>query len=331
MQYRTLGHTGLKVSAIGLGTNSFGGRADAQQTMDILKTAYEGGITLIDTANNYTGGHSETLIGEALHGVLKGKRHELVVATKAGLPTGSGPNDSGTSRFHLLREVEGSLTRLRTDYIDLLQVHTWDPRTPLDETLMTLDALVRSGKVRYIGCSNYRAWELMKALAVSDRHHLTRYQSIQLSYSLADRSLEREVLPLCRDQGIGLIAYFPLAGGILTGKYRGGAIPPGSRAEKAPAFFKDHLNDQYLSLAEEVADLAASLGLSTAQLALAWVLARQETTSAIAGATRGEQVLENLQASEATLESETLDALSRLSGGFYWHPPFGDYRLEDSP
>jgi aryl-alcohol dehydrogenase-like predicted oxidoreductase len=325
MQYRTLGRTGLKVSTVGLGTNSFGGRADARATEAILRAAVEAGITLIDTANVYTGGQSETLIGEILHGALKGRRPDLILTTKAAMPVGPRPNDRGATRQHLMREVERSLTRLRTDYLDVYWIHTWDPLTPLEETMSTLDALVRQGKVRYVACSNYRAWETMKALSVSDRHHWVRYQAVQLSYSLADRLSEWEILPMVRDQGLGFVAYFPLAGGILTGKYHGGAVPETSRANTAPEF-QTRLKAQYLTLADGVAEVAREVGATPGQVALAWILAHPEVSSAIAGATRAEHVGANAAASDLVLSAEVLARLDQLSEAFRWHAPFGDYR-----
>jgi aryl-alcohol dehydrogenase-like predicted oxidoreductase len=331
MHYRRLGTTGLRVSAIGLGTNAFGGRADASRTEAVLVAAVEAGVTLIDTANVYTGGQSETLIGQVLRGALKGRRDDLILASKAAMPTGPGPNERGATRYHLLREVEKSLTRLGTDYLDLFWVHTWDPETPLEETLSTLDALVRAGKVRYVGCSNYRAWETMKALGVSAEHHWVRYQAVQLSYSLADRVVEREVFPLLRNQGLGLVSYFPLAGGILTGKYQGGHVPEGSRADAAPAF-RQQLKEEYLTLADGVTRLAREAGVSPSQLALAWVLDHPEVSSAIAGATRPEQVQDNVAAADVVLTADVRAELDRLSERFRWSPPFGEYRpLDPTP
>lgn len=293
MLYRQLGRTGLKVSAYALGTNSFGGRADEAVSAAIIRHALDHGVNLIDTANLYTEGRSETIIGKA----VRGRRHEVVLATKCGLPVGGGPNDRGASRAHILRELEGSLRRLDTDYVDLYQIHTWDGETPLEETLRTLDDLVTQGKVRYVGCSNYAAWQLAKALWTSDRHGWVRYESVQPEYSVADRRIEDELLPLCRDQTVGVLAYFPLAGGILTGKYRPGAPPPpGSRAVTQPRWGDRALNERNLGLAEAFARLAAEAGVAPAQLALAWLMARPGVTAAIVGATRVEQQAENLKA-----------------------------------
>lgn len=201
MQYRRLGSSGLKVSVLGLGTNAFGMRADAVSATKIINYALENGVNFIDTANIYTKTESETIIGQA----LKGNRHNVVLATKAGLVKGPGPNERGSSRYHLQNELEDSLRRLNTDYIDLYQIHTFDPDTPLEETLRTLDDMVRAGKIRYIGASNYAAWELMKAVGISEKLNLNRYVSTQISYSLADRTPESE---LCRCVWIKVLALF---------------------------------------------------------------------------------------------------------------------------
>ncbi len=299
---------------LGLGTNAFGGRATAEDSREVIAAALAHGITFIDTANIYTRGQSETIIGEA----LEGRRHEAVLATKAGLVAGPGPLDRGSSRHHLMRELEGSLRRLRTDYVDLYQIHTFDPWTPLEETLRTLDDMVRQGKARYVGASNYRAWELMKALGLSDRLGLERFISIQPSYSLGDRVPERELVPLCLDQGVGLIAYFPLAGGLLTGKYRSGeAPPPDSRAAKAPAFGERMLgSDARIALAEGVAALAQEIGSAPAQVALAWLIHKPAVATAIAGATRVSQVEDNAGAAEVALDEAAMERLDALSAPF---------------
>ncbi len=312
MKHLPMGQTGVKVSAIGLGTNSFGGRADRATSVAILHRAIDAGIILIDTANIYTATASETIIGEG----LRGRRHQVLLATKAGMQTGEGPNDGGASRHHLMRELDASLRRLQTDYIDLYQIHTWDPATPLEETLRTLDDMVRSGRVRYIGTSNYTAWQVTKALWVSERRGFVRFETVQPSYSLADRAVERELVPLCQDQGVGLIAYFPLAGGILTGKYRRGQDPPkGSRAVTQPQF-ANRISDQGLRLAEDVAALASEVHCTPSQLALAWLIRQPAVCSAIAGATSVAQLEENLGALEVTLSGEVLARLDEISRPF---------------
>lgn len=324
MQYRNLGKSGLKVSAIGLGTNSFGGRADQKTSVDIIHAALDHGITLIDTANGYTGGQSEQIIGEA----LKGRRHEAVIATKAGLPQGEGPYRRGTSRRHLTQQLEQSLRRLGTDYIDLYYMHTYDLDTPIEETLRTLDDFVRQGKVLYLGCSNYRPQELQNALDVSRTHQWERFCALQPSYSLFDRTPERELVPLALDQGVGLVAYYPLAGGLLTGKYRGGQIPAGSRAEKQ-AGWMSRVSEAMRRAGDEFADLAEREGLDPAALAVAWLVARPAVASAIVGATRVEQVLDNLKALEVTISPELAQTLEELSAPFVTGDPFGWYRIDE--
>ncbi|MBX5467531.1 MAG: aldo/keto reductase [Firmicutes bacterium] len=326
MEYARLGRSGLRVSRIGLGTNAFGARADARAARLVLEQAIASGVTLIDTANIYARTQSEAIIGEVL--AASGLRHQVILATKAGLGRGEGLVDRGGSRWHLLRELEGSLRRLRTDYIDLYQIHTYDPNTPLEETLATLDAAVRAGKVRYIGCSNYAAWELARALEVSRAHHWEPYISVQPGYSLVDRGVERELVPLCLDQGIGILAYYPLAGGILTGKYRPGEPPPpDSRAATEPTFAR-RLDRDRLQTARAVAEEAQALGVTPAQLALAWLLHRPGVTSAIVGATRPEQLRENLGALEVPWTETVAQRLDALSERFVWAPPFAEYRID---
>jgi len=323
MYYRRLGGSGLKLSALGLGTNAFGKRADTKTSRRVIDTALEHGVTFLDTANIYARTASESILGDA----LSGRREHVVLATKAGLPTGDGPYDRGSSRHHLMRELEGSLQRLQTDYIDLYQIHTFDPETPLEETLRALEDMVRSGKVRYIGASNYAAWELMKALGISERLGLPRYVSVQTSYSLADRTPEQELVPLCLDQGVGIIPYFPLAGGILSGKYVSAeSIPSGSRADTDPGFAR-FLSGGALTLGRRVAELAAERGCSPSALALAWLMHQPVVGSVIVGATRPEQLLDNLACIELELDDELILALDELSEQTRYGQPFAVYRL----
>ena len=325
MQYRHLGNSGLEVSVLGLGTNAFGARANADISTKIIHVAIDQGINFIDTANIYSHTESERIIGEA----LKGHRHEIILTTKAGLPMGNGPHDKGSSRTHLLRELEASLKRLQTDYIDLYQIHTFDPLTPLEETLQTLDDLVRAGKIRYIGASNYAAWEIMKALAISDHRHLIRYISVQSSYSLADRTIEQELVPLCIDQGVGIIPYYPLAGGILTGKYRtDGVIPEGSRADKNPDF-KNRLDNHRVTLGANIAKLAEQYGMTPSSLSLAWLMHQPVVSTIIAGATNVNQVHDNLTSASLHLDEHLLHALNDMSNEFKYGLPFATYRIDE--
>ncbi|MHB8733022.1 MAG: aldo/keto reductase [bacterium] len=312
MIYRSLGRSGLNVSAYGLGTNSFGGRADEQTSIAIIHHAIDHGVNLIDTANIYTDSNSERIIGKA----TRDRRDRVVLATKCALKVGDGPNDEGASRFHIMREVERSLARLATDHIDLYQIHTWDARTPLEETLRALDDLILAGKVRYIGCSNYAAWQLCRALWISDRRGFVRYESVQPAYSPADRRIEPELVPCCVVEGVGLIVYFPLAGGVLTGKYRPGSPPPqGSRALTQPQFAK-RMNEQNLHLAQDMAGLASEIGCTVSQLTLAWVMQRPGITSALVGATKVAQQEENLKAVDLTVPPQILDRVTELSAAF---------------
>lgn len=323
MQYRRLGHSGLKVSVLGLGTNSFGKRADYKTSKEIIDSAIHNEINFIDTANIYAGTESERIIGEA----LQGRRHEVVLATKAGLVKGAGVNERGSSRYHLMTELEHSLKRLQTDYVDLYQIHTFDPETPLEETLRTLEDMVRSGKVRYIGASNYAAWELMKALGISDRLGLNRFVSTQTSYSLADRTPENELVPMCLDQGVGIIPYFPLAGGILSGKYSSKeGVPEGSRAQTDPGFNR-FLNEHTIAFGEKVGKLASELDCTPSALSLAWLMHQPVVSTVIVGATRANQLEENAMSVSLKLNEDVLKELDTLSSTYRSGDPFAYYRL----
>lgn len=323
MRYERLGHSGLEVSALGLGTNSFGSRADAKTSEHIIHAALDSGINFLDTANIYSDTASERIIGQA----IEKRRDQVILATKAGLPTGKGPNQQGSSRRHLELELENSLKRLRTDYVDLYQIHSFDPNTPLEETLRTLDDMIRAGKVRYIGASNYAAWELMKALGISDRLNLNRFISMQTSYSLADRTPEREMVPLCIDQGLGIIPYFPLAGGILTGKYTSATdAPAGSRLDKNPSFAQ-RMSESSLALGRDVSRIAAEAGCSASSLSLAWLMEQPVVSSVIVGATRVEQVEDNLKSVELALQNSVMAQLDEASRSFRNGEPFGYFRL----
>ncbi|KKO54048.1 aldo/keto reductase [Paenibacillus sp. DMB20] len=323
MLYRRLGNSGLQVSQLGLGTNAFGKRADQETSARILHYALDHGINFIDTANIYANTESESIIGQA----LAGKRHNVVLATKAGLVRGNGPNERGSSRLHLQQELENSLRRLQTDYVDLYQIHTFDPNTPLDETLRTLDDMVASGKVRYIGASNYAAWEIMKAIGISELKGYVRYASTQTSYSLADRTPELELVPMCLDQGVGIIPYFPLAGGILTGKYGGGeGVPSGSRADTDPNFNR-FLEEKNIRLGQEVARLAAENGWTPSALSLAWLMNRPAVSTVIVGATSPEQLESNMKCLDIRLDTELGTRLDEISDPFVYGKPFASYRL----
>ena len=310
MEYRQLGKSGLKVSAIGLGGNTFGNGADEAQTARIIHRALDLGINFIDTADTYSRGVSEQFVGKA----VAGRRQQALIATKVYGRMGEGPNDTGLSRKHILEGVEASLKRLDTDYIDLYQVHNVDASTPIYETLSTLDGLVRQGKVRYIGCSNFLAWQLCEALWASDRKDLTPFVSVQPRYNVIDRTIERELVPFCRQYGIGIVPYSPLAGGILTGKYRLGEAPPAdTRAGRNPRL-QQQLNEAMLGKVSALAKWARDQGHDVGHLALAWLLSRPEVSTIIAGATKPEQVEDNARAAEWRLSAGDLEEIDRLLG-----------------
>ncbi len=312
MQYKNLGRTGLKVSRICLGTNMFGaGYVDDARAISVVHRAHELGINFIDTADAYNSGTSEHVVGKA----VRGQRHDFVVATKGFVATGDGVNSSGLSRKHLMDAVEASLRRLDTDYIDLYQVHFWDPDTPLEETLRTLDDMVRQGKVRYIGCSNFAAWQLCRALWVSDKLGLERFESVQPAYNFDRRDIEAELFPLCEDQGVGVIPYQVLMGGVLTGSYNRRARPPedshmsSRHAERAR---DSYWTDKNFDRAERLKTLAAELGWEPTQLVLAWVLSRPSVASVIVGASRPEQIEKNAAAVDIDLPADAAKALEQL-------------------
>jgi aryl-alcohol dehydrogenase-like predicted oxidoreductase len=311
MQIRRLGRTGLKVSEICLGTMTFGNQCDEKTSFAILDKAAEHGVDFLDCADVYpvppapeTAGRSEAILGQW----LESRREKFVVATKCRMRVGHGPNDEGLSRKHILKAAEDSLRRLRTDYIDLYQTHSADPETPLDETLRALDDLVRSGKVRYVGCSNYPAWQLALALGVSERLGLARYDCLQPRYNLLYREIESELLPLCRDQGVGVIAYNPLAGGLLTGKYRDQATAPQSGrfalGKTGELYRERYWQHAQFEAVDHLAKFFETRGKPLVQVAVAWVLAQPGITSAIVGASRPEQLDQSLPAVNMKLDAE---------------------------
>ncbi len=328
MEYRQLGRSGLRVSTVTLGTMGFGGtgwaapvgQIDVEGARQQIDLAREAGVNLFDTADVYSSGTSEEILGQALGSA----RDDVLVATKARMPMGDGPNDAGLSRHHVIRAAEASLRRLGTDYIDLYQVHEWDGHTPLEETLAALDHLVNSGKVRYIGCSNYAAWQLMKALWISEREGLARFVSQQVYYSLQARDIEYEIVPACVDQGIGILVWSPIAGGLLSGKYRRGVeAPAGSRHLSEWSEPPVHDEDKLYDTIEELVAIGADHGVSAAQVALAYTIAKPAVTSVIVGARTPEQLADSLGAAELTLSAEELDRLDAVSAQPllypYWH------------
>ena len=328
MEYRQLGNSGLQISALTLGTMTFGGQggfakvgdtdvAGAKRQIDMCLDA---GVNVIDTADVYSTGGSEEIVGQA----LGAKREDVLLATKVRMRMGDGPNMEGLSRHHVISGCEASLRRLRTDHIDLYQVHEWDGLTPLEETLGALQYLVDTDKVRYVGVSNYAAWQLMKTLGIAERDHLPRFVSQQIYYSLQERSAEYELVPLAADQGLGTLVWSPLAGGLLSGKYRRGQhAPEGSRHfggwDEPPVYDEDKLYDT-IDVLVEIAD---GHGVSAAQVALAWLLGRPTISSVIIGARTDEQLEDNLKAANLQLTDEErlrLEEVSRPPLLYpYWH------------
>jgi aryl-alcohol dehydrogenase-like predicted oxidoreductase len=328
MDYRQLGRSGLRISALTLGTMTFGGRgnfasvgetdvAGARRQLDLCLDA---GVNLVDTANVYSDGLSEEIVGEILHG----RRERTLVATKLRMPMGDGPNDAGLSRHHIVDQCEASLRRLQIDHIDLLQVHEWDGVTPLEETLAALDTLVTQGKVRYVGCSNYSGWHLMKALGIAREHGFERFVSQQIHYTLQAREAEYELVPIAVDQGVEILVWSPLAGGLLSGKYRRGKdMPEGSRGltdwNEPPVRDEEKLYD----IVEVLVEIGEGHGVSAAQVAIAWLLGRPGVASVVVGARTDEQLADNLKAAELTLDDDERARLDDVSAPPllypYWH------------
>ncbi|GAA1680403.1 oxidoreductase [Mycolicibacterium murale] len=321
MKYRMLGNTGVYVSVVSLGTMTFGGTGttlgdalgglDLRAAESVVGQALDLGVNLIDTADVYSGGESEELLGTA----LGARRDDVILATKFSARTGTGPNQIGASRLHLMRALEDSLRRLKTDHIDLYQLHSIDPVTPIEETLAALDDAVRQGKVRYVGCSNLAAWHMMKAQAASERHGWTRFVASQSYYSLLGRDVEQEIVPMALDQNLSLLVWAPLAGGILSGKYgRSGADEPGAR--RAAADYPDFPPVDPHS-AWDVVDVLRSVanrhGVSPAQVALAWVLSRPAVTSVVVGAKRPDQLADSVGAADLVLSAQYMADLEKVS------------------
>jgi aryl-alcohol dehydrogenase-like predicted oxidoreductase len=328
VEYRTLGDSGLRVSALSMGTMTFGGKGNfanvgatgLDEARKQLERCLDAGINLVDTADVYSAGASEEIVGE----VLRDRRDDVLVATKVRFGMGPGPNDAGLSRHHIIAGCEASLRRLRTDHVDLYQLHEWDGLTPLDETFEALDLLVRSGKVRYVGVSNFAGWQLMKAIGVAEGGGLPRPVSQQIYYSLQARDAEYELIPAAVDQGLGVLVWSPLAGGLLSGKYRRGHdAPPGSRHltdwDEPPVYDEDTLYDTV----EVLVRIGAAHGVSAAQVAIAWLLGRPAVTSVVVGARTDEQLADNLAAADLELTDDDRRQLDEVSAQPllypYWH------------
>lgn len=326
MEYRYLGRSGLKVSTITMGTMTFGGAgafsatgttqlAEAKRLIDLC---IDSGVNLIDTANVYSAGLSEEIIGEALGGKRKG---DVLIASKVRFPMGAGPNDQGLSRHHIVRACEESLKRLRTDVIDIYFLHEWDGSTPLEETLGALDTLVRQGKIRYVGCSNFSAWHMMKALAISDRNGWPRFVTQQIHYTLEAREAEYELVPVSVDQGLGILVWSPIAGGFLSGKYRRGQLTSRQIGGWKEPPIRDE--ERLWRIVDTLVEIGQARGVSAAQVALAWLLGRPAVTSLVVGGKSEEQFRDNVAAASLKLsgeERQRLDAVSAPPLIYpYWH------------
>ncbi|MFJ3216315.1 aldo/keto reductase [Kitasatospora sp. NPDC086801] len=335
MEYRRLGSSGLKVPTLSLGTGTFGGRGplfgawgttDVQEARRLLDIAIDAGVTLFDTADIYSDGASEEVLGQA----IRGRRDQVLVSTKAGLPTGDGPQDAGTSRARLTRAVDDALRRLDTDYLDLFQLHAYDAGTPIEEVLATLDDLVRAGKIRYIGVSNFSGWQLMKSLAVAERYGRPRYAAHQVYYSLVGRDYEWELMPLAQEEGVGALVWSPLGWGRLTGRIRRGQPLPASSRLHDTADYGPPVEDELLYRVVDALDgIAAETGRTVPQVAINWLLRRPTVSSVIIGARNEEQLRQNLGAVGWSLTDEQaarLDAASARTAPY----PYFPYRRQEA-
>jgi len=310
MEYRRMGRSGLKVSEICLGTMTFGHGTDEAATKQIVDLAFDAGVNFFDTANGYAGGESEVLLGRA----LKGRRREAIVASKFFNPMGTGPNDSGMSRVHIIQALEDSLHRLQMDYVDIYYIHHVDVQTPLEEMLHALDDMVHQGKVRYIACSNYEAWRLMEALWISETKNLARFECYQPQYSLVVRDIEEEIIPVCQLKGLGVVVWSPLGGGFLTGKYKPGErTATGTRSEEGWAYPQRYFAPNADDTLAELLGVATELGRTPAQVANRWVLEQPAITSAIIGARTVEQARDNLLAGGWKMPADALARLNNVS------------------
>ena len=309
MEYRRLGKSGLKVSEVGLGGNNFGWWADEPTSFAVINHALDIGVNFVDTADVYDRGHSEEFVGKA----VKGKRSQVIIATKFGGSMGDSPNERGGSRYYIMKAVDASLRRLQTDYIDLYQMHFPDPTTPIEETLRALDDLVRSGKVRYIGCSNFAAWQLCEALWTSRANNLQSFMTVQPRYNLYDRQIERELVPCCQAYSIGVIPYSLLAGGFLTGKYRQGEAPPDGRLAGQMSASSGLFKEANWNRVTKLEAFATERGHTMVELAIAWLLAKPWLSTVIAGARKTEQVSANVAAAEWKLTAEEVAEVEAIS------------------
>ncbi|MEV4241169.1 MULTISPECIES: aldo/keto reductase [unclassified Nocardia] len=335
MEYRRLGASGLLVPALSFGAGTFGGRGelfsawgdtDAEQARRLVDISLDAGVTMFDTADVYSDGASEEVLGAA----IKGRRDRLLLSTKASLPTGPGPFDAGSGRSRLIKTVEGSLRRLGTDYIDLFQLHAFDAHTPVEEVLAVLDDLVRAGKIRYLGASNFAGWQLMKSLAAAARLGLTRYVAHQVYYSLVGRDYEWELMPLGQDQGVGAVVWSPLGWGRLTGKIRRGqSLPEGSRLHQTAQAGPPVDDEKLYNVVDILDELAAETGKTVPQIALNWLLRRPTVSTVIVGARNEAQLRQNLGAIGWELDADQIARLDKASATTPAYPYYPYYRLPD--
>ncbi|WP_430252268.1 aldo/keto reductase [Neorhizobium sp. DAR64860/K0K1] len=334
MDYRYLGRSGLKVSVLSFGAGTFGGsgplfgawgNTDVEEARRLIDICLDAGVNLFDTADVYSNGASEHVLGAA----IKGRRDKVLISTKVSLPMGDGPNDAGSSRFRLIRSIEDALKRLGTDYIDILQLHAFDAATPVEEVLSTLDTLVRAGKVRYIGVSNFSGWQIMKALAAADRYGWPRYTANQVYYSLVGRDYEWDLMPFGADQGLGALVWSPLGWGRLTGKVRrGDPIPDGSRLHDTASFGPPVDDELLFRVVDALEAVAADVGKTVPQVALNWLVERPTVSSVIIGARNEAQLRQNLGAVGWTLSAEHVAKLNDASEVTAPYPHFPYYRQD---
>jgi aryl-alcohol dehydrogenase-like predicted oxidoreductase len=334
MEYRSLGRSGLKVSALSFGAGTFGGSGplfgawgttDVTEARRLVAICLDAGVNLFDTADVYSNGASEEVLGQA----IKGRRDAVLISTKTGLPMGDGPNSAGSSRVRLVQSVESALTRLGTDYIDLLQLHAFDAETPVEEVLATLDTLVRQGKVRYVGVSNFSGWQTMKSLAVADKYGWPRYVANQVFYSLVGRDYEWDLMPLGQDQGLGALVWSPLGWGRLTGRVRRGApIPKDSRLNETASYGPPVDDERLYQIVDALDVVAEQLDKTVAQVALNWLLQRPTVSSVIIGARNEAQLQQNLAAVGWSLNPEQMALLNQASAVTAPYPHFPYYRQE---
>jgi aryl-alcohol dehydrogenase-like predicted oxidoreductase len=335
MEYRNLGASGLKVPVLSFGTGTFGGegplfsawgKSGVEEARELIDICLDAGVTLFDTADVYSNGASEEILGAA----IKGRRDKVLISTKTSLPMGSGPHDSGSSRHRLLGAVDASLRRLGTDYIDLLQLHAFDAGTPIEEVLYTLDVVVRAGKVRYVGASNFSGWQLMKSLGMAARHGWPRYVAHQVYYSLVGRDYEWELMPLGLDQGVGAMIWSPLGWGRLTGKIRRGRpLPEGSRLRETAQWGPPVEDEQLYRVVDALDAVAAETGKTIPQIAIAWLLSRPTISSVIIGARNKAQLRDNLGAVGWSLTPEQIKRLDEASAAMPAYP-YSFYRTQES-